>query len=380
MTEKKRRALFVTHNFGLYGASKSLQLLLKNNSEIDVTLIIPAKGILTESKRKIVADRFGIGCNLIKQFFLPWSNCFECRKINFTGNLLEKVKNILWKINKSQFYKFIENGHYDYVHLNSLVLNDIIIDKYPFILHIREYLIDYAEKVIPKIKKSKGVIFIDESIKKPFEHVELDNEITLSNPIDMRDVSKHGNMESIHADKAVISLIGRIEQDKGIEFIIKSFKSSLCQGMQLIIVGNEGDGISTGYQNYCQDMSEGDKRIVFWGFENDIHKIYAMSDYIIRGEIDFRMGRSILEALYSDCEVILPISNQKILDSNPELSKFKNKIHAYVPRNLESLNKLLLALDRRKVRKKRFHSNIKEYIKDFNEYIDDILSVRNTIN
>jgi len=45
------KALFVTHDYGAYGASKSLQLLLKNNPKLDISLVIPKKEILTLEKR-----------------------------------------------------------------------------------------------------------------------------------------------------------------------------------------------------------------------------------------------------------------------------------------------------------------------------------------
>ena len=57
---RRLKALFVTHDYGLYGASKSLQLLLKNNNQMDVTLAVPLKEILTLKKKEKIADKFGI--------------------------------------------------------------------------------------------------------------------------------------------------------------------------------------------------------------------------------------------------------------------------------------------------------------------------------
>jgi len=374
MSNHRLKGLFITHNYGLYGASQSLQLLIRNNDTVDATLIIPWKKFLKRSEREGIARRFGIDSFRIKQFFLPWSNCFEGRKTDLPSKTVIWLKNLFWKINKSSLYHEIQNGHYDFIHLNSLVLNDIINNSYPFIIHIREFLCDYSEKVLGRIKRAKGVVFIDESIKRPFENVKLENEITLSNPVDMRQIYNYCHLQWHYRETPVISVIGRVEQGKGVDFIIRAFKETSASSLRLFVVGDEGDGVSTGYESYCRKIAGQDKRVVFWGFENDIYKVYAISDYIIRGEVDFRMGRSVLEALYTDCDVILPINNENIINTNQELLKFQDKIHPYKPRNIEDLKRLFLSINSRKVVKKKYQSNVEEYIKKYNDFIWRILN------
>ena len=370
---KRLKGLFITHNYGLYGASQSLQLLLKNISDTDVTLVIPFKEILTTRKKREIAHLFSLKENQIKQFFLPWDNCFEGRRIDFFNVSVQRIKNILWKITKNWLYQEIETGEYDYIHLNSLALNNIIVERYPFILHTREFLIDSSKDKLKRISHSKGVIFIDESVQKPFEHYRLKSKIVLNNPVNMENVGRYCNIKSHFTRYTVISIIARIVDEKGIDFIIKSFKKASCDSLRLVIVGDKGGGFSTGYGNYCKEISAEDKRITFWGEEKNIGKIYGISDYIVRGEVDFRMGRSILEALYSDCDVIVPISNEQIVETNQELIKFKDKVHTYLPRNIDSLTKFFLSLAGRKIKKKNFRSNTDNYVKRFNEYIHNIL-------
>ena len=90
------KGLFVTHNYGLYGASQSLQLLLKIQSGIDASLFIPKKKIISRSASERIARRFGIRGSNLKQFFLPWINCFEGRKTDLRNRILVSLKNILW--------------------------------------------------------------------------------------------------------------------------------------------------------------------------------------------------------------------------------------------------------------------------------------------
>jgi len=372
---KKLKGLYITHDYGLYGASQSLQLLLKNIQDTDLTLVIPYKEILTVRKKREIAYLFGLRENQIKQFFLPWDNCFEGRRIDFFNVSVQRIKNILWKITKKRLYREIETGEYDYVHLNSLALNNIIVERYPFILHIREFLTNSSKDRLKRISRSKGVIFIDESVQKPFEHYQLKSKIVLNNPVNMDNVGQYCDINSHYAKYTVISIIARIVDEKGIDFIIKSFKKASCDSLRLVIVGDKGSGFSTGYGNYCKEISTEDKRITFWGEEKNIGKIYGISDYIVRGEIDFRMGRSVLEALYSDCDVIVPISNKKIVETNQELTKFKSKVHTYLPKDIDSLTKVFLRLAGRKIKKRNFRSNTDDYVKRFNEYIHNILYI-----
>ena len=88
------------------------------------------------------------------------------------------------------------------------------------------------------------------------------------------------------------------------------------------------------------ELSLPDKRIEFHGEEKDINRIYALSDYIIRGEIDFRIGRTIFEALYADCDVILPSSDKEI-EREKDLRVLRDKVHIYTPRDRKSLTTVI---------------------------------------
>ncbi len=370
MPPRTVKALFVTHNYGAYGASKSLQLLLKNNPELDISLVIPRKELLTHENRGRIADFFGIHPGKVMQFFLPWNNCFEGRKTDGLNRSIQTLKNLLWHVNKHRFTQFIKNRMFDFIHLNSLVLCDILSDRYPFIIHVRERVIDACvEAVWRKIKQARGILFIDESVRHPFPPHSHPGEILLTNPVDMTGVGQYVEATKAADGCVVISLIGRIEEGKGVDFIIHSFMKAASDNLRLLIAGDEGDGMKTGYPDFCRRIAAGDKRIVFWGHEPHIDKIYAVSDYIIRGEIDFRMGRSILESLYSDCDVIIPSRETNIAQKNHELRKFPQKIHRYEPRNIEDLAGLFRSIQDRKVGKHYFTSNVKEYVQQYNAYV-----------
>ena len=369
---KKRKGLFFTHNYGRYGASKSLQLLLKNNLELDATLVIQRKETLTPETRNCIARFYGIAPENIIQFFLPWKNCFEGRKIDFRNRVIHQLKNFLWQFNRFQVYRFIQEGQFSFIHLNSLVLIDMIVDKYPFFIHIREYLVSQDPCLFARLQNAAGIIYIDESVREPFKDRNFSKQIVLSNPVDMTGVVDHLNEAKRYDDQIVISMIGRIEEGKGVEFVIRSFKECSSSRLRLLIVGDEGGGMGTGYPQQCRDLAGDDRRIVFWGPEPKINKIYAMSDYIIRGEVAFRMGRSILEAIYSDCHVIVP-GDQNLVHEHKEFSERKNTVHVYTARNEISLKTVLQRLDNEKVVKKVYRTNVSGYVDTFQHYITKTL-------
>ena len=324
---------------------------------------------MSQQEKGKIGQRFGVDKKRIKQCFLPWVNCFECRKTDFRSGLLISMKNLLWKTNQKKFYRFLSHGGFDFIYLNSIVLCEMISEQYPFFIHIREFLIDNFDKVFNQVRKATGVIFIDDSVVKPFMTVDLKNRIVLSNPVDMRPCEKYLQRGHPFDGWVVITMIGRIEEDKGVDFVIKAFKQTNSEFLRLIIVGDQGDGFHSGYMRYCRELAVGDKRILFWGEEKNISKIYAWSDYVIRGEIDFRMGRSVLEALYSGSNVIIPCSEVRIVVTNCELNKFKEKVYPYFPRDVESLKRLFSGLSADKIVKSNFASNVDEYGAGLHRYL-----------
>ncbi|MFZ2656380.1 MAG: hypothetical protein WAX69_15725 [Victivallales bacterium] len=69
------KILFITHCHGNYGASKSLQLLLKNIKGHSITLIVP-KQIQGRNNLKEIKEFYGDNVSEIKEFYLPFKYCY----------------------------------------------------------------------------------------------------------------------------------------------------------------------------------------------------------------------------------------------------------------------------------------------------------------
>lgn len=364
----KKKALFITHSTGIYGASRSLQTFLKDYDDAEIHFIVQKK-ILQKVDYKNIQSFFHNKVKSINEFYLPFDLCYK-GKGKFTFRNL--IYFMLYNFNLRRFKNFIAAEKFDFIHLNSIVLHPLINSEYPMIIHVREIYDGSNEKVKFSLNKAKGVIFIDESTKLPFKNSNLKNSIVLNNPIDMSDVCKAKNtddkLEKLIKGKTVFTIIGGIDDNKGVDFIIESFIKVDSPEILLMVVGN---GHKEFIEN-CKNICNGDNRIIFWGEEKDIKKIYKISDFILRGEAYFCIGRTIFEGLYSGCNVVIPGEPS---DSGKffEFHNFKDKIFFYPPRNIIALTKLLEEQTKNKVLQRQCGGNLNYHLKSFNKFIDTII-------
>ncbi|MDP3110490.1 MAG: glycosyltransferase [Thermodesulfovibrionales bacterium] len=375
---KTLNALFITHDVGNYGASRSLQLLLKNYKGINIDLIIK-KELRRKNDLLSIRERFGKEIRTIREYYLPFAFCYKY-KPDFTLKILvyKTIMELLWHFNKRNLYSVIRKGHYDYIYLNSLVLHPIITDDMPFVIHVRDIFDKSSQKAVASIKKAMAVIFIDEATKEPFSDTVLRNSIVLNNPFDMKPIEQYVREEVVKAgvnfqENTIFSLIGQVTEKKGVGFIIKSFMKASNKNARLLIVGGGDKKFIDEYKIMAKD----DQRIIFWGEESDILKIYAVSDYVLRGESYQCIGRTIYEGLYSGCRVIIP-GDKNNMESIFEYDKFKDSIYFYTPRSNNELQNLFEELSDEKVGARTFRSNVDGYVRRFHEFVIEQLQAWET--
>ncbi|MBU0675979.1 MAG: glycosyltransferase [Proteobacteria bacterium] len=366
----KPKALFITHDAGNYGASRSLQQLLKNYHAYDVDLVIRKrinKKSLSDSE---IRAKFGEHICNIHWLFLPFDYCCKYRTdFSFQFTLASYVVSLLWQSDRKRLMEIIRQGNYQYIHLNSLVLHPIITQDYPFIIHMRDIFDGSNPRALDNISKARGIIFIDAATKEPFEQSILPSHIILNNPFDMTGVKHYKDIQSPFPDlnpteQVIFTMIGVLSATKGTDFVIRSFKRLREDNVRLILVG----GGEKKYLSYCKKLAEDDPRILFWGEEKDILKIYAISDYILRGEDYQCIGRTIYEGLYAGCQVIVPgEENKKNLMFQYDI--FRDAIHFYHPRDETSLLHLFSGLSGKKIFERIYRSNVGEYIVRFQDFI-----------
>ena len=373
MHKYKIRGLFVTHDIRNYGASRSLQLLLNNYQNVSIDLVTKKMLIKEDASIEEIKSKFGPYIDKVLQFYLPFDYCYKYKPDATWKLLLFKLANrLMWTLTKNRFYNFVKQGNYDFIHLNSLVLHPIIKPGQPFFIHIRDIYDGSNDTALLNVQKARGVIFIDNATKDPFRSISLRNSIILNNPFNMTSVAEFDINQLMwlkpYVEKRVIfSIIGAVTEKKGVDFIIRNFMKLKSDTATLLVVGS-GDTNGEAYVTKCKKYAMKDSRIVFLGEVEKIEQIYAISDYILRGEEYQCIGRTIYEGLYAGCHVIIPADKNQ-LTSMFEYDKFKNMIFSYPPRNDAALLLLFERLSNVKVTERVFCSNVNAYVQEFHRFV-----------
>jgi hypothetical protein len=363
------KGLFITHDTSTYGASRSLSLLLRHyrGAKFDLLVQRPLRGFHDEFPLRA---HFGPAVGRIFQAYLPFDACYQYARPGILSALSRKAYNcLLWGRDRTKVADIIDNGGYDFIHLNSLVLHPLISGRHPFILHMRDVYDGSNAQAVQNVQQAAGVIFIDEATRAPFRDIRLKASIILNNPIDMTGVATFAGLEPHRegldvAHNTVFSVIGVVSEAKGTGFIVRTFLQHRDDRSRLLIVGGRERTAIAAYRRLAKD----DNRIIFWGEERDIEKIYAMSDYVLRGEAFPCIGRTVYEGLYAGCRVIVPgdpVSPPPMF----EFDQYSKAISFYRPRNTADLLRLFDACGGTKASPRRFRSNINEYIIRFSEFV-----------
>lgn len=369
MSTVLRKILFVTHDLSFYGASRSLQTLLRNYSGAEIDLVV-RKRLIRKNNLVHLREYYGQYVQKISEFYLPIDPINTGDESNRALLLAGQMQ---WERNKKGFYNMVKENNYDIIHLNSLVLHQVIDNRFSFTLHVREIYDGSNQKVYESFQKAKGLIFIDEATKAAFPENQLPFHTILNNPFDMTG-GQNTDPEPLRrqlgiGDKTVCSIIGTVIENKGVDFVIRAFRESKEKNIVLLIVGRA----DAKYLSVCKELAGGDERILFYGEEPDISKIYGISDFILRGEAYPCIGRTIYEGLYSGCNVMVPGVAHRDRDSFFDFESFQERVYFYEPRNLPALVSLLNRHGKNRVLTREYSSNITPHLKHFQDFINQAL-------
>ena len=372
------KSLFILHESKfVYGANRSLTELLKN-IDYDFDILI-CKSFTKKIDEHGIRELLGKHLKRIYICWLPRYRCFSFDKLSVISELSHYVNNFMALIYSRQRKRIIRQGNYDYVHLNSVVLFPVIDDNAVYIMHIRE-IINLAyhniKKISQRLRKAGGIICIDEvtenALKKIFPE---ERAIVLNNPFSMlglKNVNYEENLRKyrLGEENTVFAMLGQVTESKGAKFVIQAFMKQHNEKSRLLIVGNHNHS----YGKECEEMAQSDKRIIFCGELKDTTGIYRISDYIIRGDAQFCIGRTIFEGLYAGCGVIIPGGSDD-LQSFPEGKKFEEKIIFYPPENESALSDVIEVQAGIKQIDRTLHSNVDDYVDKYNQYIKKTIGV-----
>lgn len=279
---------------------------------------------------------------------LPWSDNYEERQIcrvlslSYVRKLISKL---VWLAYSKKIISLIDFYQPNLIHLNSLVLLDLVplIQKFrpniPIISHVREVLDEnLCEKDKRFIQHLDALIPIDYAtehrlkvlvpeypsnqiyrVQNPFRALPFDESLTSLFP------------ESRH----IFAILGQITSSKGVDFVCECFHQADLDNATLMIFGNDQHSYALSLKKYWSSLN---KQIVWAGHHDYLFEkgVYNRIDVVIRGDLSFRTGRTVYEGLFSGSRLILPGSHSESLEDS-DLLKFLDKIELYKSRDKKSL-------------------------------------------
>jgi glycosyltransferase involved in cell wall biosynthesis len=361
------RILFVTHSpiENCYGASTSLRLLLENYSSSEADLVVP-RSIRRRRDLTSLARQFPAVRN-VYELSVPVDFGAIGIKLGLAGQAHRALHRAYWQWDRVRFRELIRRNHYDLIHFNSPVLHEMIEPGMPAITHIRDILRGRSSHVIDKLAAGAGLVFIDVATRHPFESA-LDRtpSIVLNNPIEMSGISDHSGISHprLTPSTTVYSVIGRVFDYKGVDFVIEAFREGAAEDSLLLVVGSGGDAK---YDARCRSAAGNDPRVVFWGEDEDVKKIYASTHYVVRGDPQGCIGRTVYEGLYSGCHVIMPGLGEP--DFLFEADRFRDRIHLYRSRDVRSLSAVFKSCQPLTGTSRVGLSNVADYVREFTAFL-----------
>ena len=369
-----KKILVINHSYNtVYGAAKSLRLLImKSNFLFD--MIYP------------FAFRTGTAAGDIRNFYGKNVQHVYCLPMTFK---LDKIIEQNRVSVRKRLSNFVHEGlalltapcrkaisrkkEYDYVHLNSLILFPLIDEKSKYIIHVREVFqsSDEAKKRIEQqLNRAAGVIFIGEAEKKPFANIKVPN-IVLTNPFDMRYLKNYSQNEickkySISKDTVVIAMLGMISFEKGVLRVIEAFEQTTRQDLVLLVVGKNNGSV---YTQECLKHIEKSDSMIFIDELSDPGEIYCMADYVVRGEDYVGVGRTVYEALFSKCDVIIYDEEGKNFEAiQNESGTFAERVHTYSDE--KSLTAIINQVHKVNKLNREYLSNTEQYMCKYENFVE----------
>lgn len=358
---EKIRILFINQTTNMVGGgSQSLRNLIVNLDE-KIDMIVPNDLFV---RNKEIKDFYGTNLNKIYRCNLPFCESISaCEKKTDWYNRYLVDEN--FRKDKKEIFRIIKENKYDVVHINSYVLYPLINRKYPMYIHVREIC---SANILIKLfirlqfRRSHGIIYIDYATKEALGVKK--NSIVLNNPFDQRKVLEV-NLEdvrrkySIKEKETIFAYIAASsDPSKGFSFIVDAFVKANCKDAKLLIVCAEKILRYTKHSN-----------IIYVAKTSQMEEIYAISDYVLRGDNVFAVGRTIYEGLYSGCSVIIPGDEKVDMERMFECDKFGEHIFFYKLRDMESLIKLIQERNGRKKSAVLGLSNVDEYVEQFKKFV-----------
>lgn len=339
--KNRLKIAFFTHDIGVFGAARSLASTIE--ALVQTGKITPPDIYIYYKNSEQPSYLFAKTPNL-QAWFLPCTTLGLKASPNSMITSLKLLPKLvlfllLWNFSYAPHLKANKITH---IHLNSLLLWPalLILNKnFRVSIHARELFDKERHPVLSRMitsiiyRRAYKIIAIDNAAAQQFNRSQ--KTVVITNPINMKAArnlrtkrSRLCTKYSLDPTKQIVSIVGRIEQLKGHEFFLKVAESLQQEtGIIFAIIGEAVDK----YGNEVLKNVAVYPNVRYLGKIENIENIYAISKAIIRCEDYFPLGRTVWEAYYAGCYVIVPITD----DTNPKEISGNKSIITYKARALQ---------------------------------------------
>ncbi|MGX9728402.1 MAG: glycosyltransferase [Candidatus Electronema sp. VV] len=333
-------------------------------------MIVPVK---EKGREAEIKEKFNV-CNLFFLYLHVDMSCFIGGKNGYKNISRKIIDLILYSFAYVRYKTIIRNGNYDIVYINSLTLHRYVLNNKKTVIHIRESLNKERIDVQSRIDNAIGAVFIDRATFTPFaKSIQIPFEV-INNPFDMTHVSKIHHHRGIFcginlSKKTVFSMIGQVTVEKGVLDIVNAFHEIDNKDIVLFIAGNCIESMYKKIKKLCNS----DERIVILGHMDNVSILYNNTDYLIRGEKYQCVGRTIFEALFSGCYVLIP-GKSTYKEPYEDLSYFNDKIIYYPPGDFSRCRELISECIGKKVIERSYIRNVDRHVDQLNFFFEKVVS------
>lgn len=300
-------------NGAFYGAETSLMYLIESmkisNPEIEISIIIRQPLLyfrrLNINDKSLIQLFFNLPSEYIHYTWLPYVS-FPIEKLSFKSAFRYFTTNIIILFHTQKLIKLFNN--FDHVHINNthLYLTKIFLNKDKYSQHVRDYV--YYKKFFKT--NAKFLICIDKTTYRQISRQLASKSFILpniyipkiSNPIES------SLLKQIKEYNYVFCIVGQIAKIKGVEYVINEFISLNNSSVCLLVIGGVTD---VNYYNEIKAVTSNCKNIFFTGDVSNVSEYYTISNFNIRGDEHFCIGRTTIESAIQGLINILPLKENE---------------------------------------------------------------------
>lgn len=308
------KVLFVSHNSGMWGAERSLLLLLKNidRKHFEPIVILPGPGPLKEKIDNLNIKTYEV--------WSPWWVKPHVSKARFGRHIIKEIIQEIIAVFK--LCRIVSKEKVGVIYTNTIVKFSgaitAFITKKPHLWHIREIIPGNPNlrsvltlKMLFKLisRTSRTIIANSNATTAQFQGINSDEKIIViynaSETNEVKDSNVFPDIGGVKLTDWLVVVIGQFieikAQDDAIR-AVKIAKDEIPNIKLLLIGGGEGD-----FKSYLKDLvSELDisDSVIFTGYRNDVPQILPQCKILLAPYINEAFGRVVIEAMVAGVPVI----------------------------------------------------------------------------